>query len=346
MSTTTRSSADQRALRLHFDFRVKLLLRPPSYPVELLLSTRCTTLLTDNGPVFAPIDFRNGGRTSIVGLMTARVALPFLIPALALATSADGWEQSMTKAAELTSKGRFSAADKMYVAARAAAVGTPTPELAESVTRVAIGKLRFQEGRTDEAEQIWRFELARLESRGLPTVPAVLLHLSDLYIFQRRYAVAEEMLVRCAQHRDAVAGGAIVTALTGLGTVYASQARYGEAAAALAEALSLVSDSSGDRALDVAVIEYKLAGVYSRVGRAAEADDLFERSLRRATQHLRFGDVRLRVPMTEFAEHLQRTGRKQRAKELRKAAKLLQGQYGNGGQHTVDIRSLQNERSQ
>ena len=278
--------------------------------------------------------------------MTTGIAVLFLLPALALATSADGWEQLMTKAAELTREGRFSAADKLYVAAAAAAGGTPTPELAQSVTRVAIGKLRLQEGRTDEAEQIWRLELARLPSHGFPTLPAVLLHLSDMYIFQRRYADAEAMLVRCAQHRDAAAGGSIVTALTGLGTVYESQGRYGEAAAALAEALSLVMDPTGDRVLDVAVIEYKLAGVYSRVGRNAEADDLFERSLSRATQHLGSGDVRLRVPITEFAKHLERTGRKQRAKELRKGAKLLQGREVNRGENTVDIRSLRNKRSQ
>jgi hypothetical protein len=96
----------------------------------------------------------------------------------------------------------------------------------------------------------------------------------------------------------------------------------------------------------MAVIEYKLAGVYSRLGRTAEADDLFERSVERAKQHLGSVDTRLRVPMTAFAEHLQRTGRKQRAKELRTAAELLHSEDVDRQRHTVDIRSLRSERRQ
>jgi hypothetical protein len=100
---------------------------------------------------------------------------------------------------------------------------------------------------------------------------------------------------------------------------------------------------SADEGLQSAVLELKLAVVYSRLGRNWEADGLFESSLRKAKQNLGATDAGLALPLRVFAEHLQRTGRKQRAKDLRRSAKLLQAGSVDARRHTIDIRSLRAE---
>ena len=271
--------------------------------------------------------------------MTARTIAFFLLAALTVAAATDEWSKLMGEARELAGKGRFTAADAIYARAAVAAADSPTPELSRSVTTIAIGRLRFEEGRLKDAESIWKAELARLEMSALPTLPALLLHLGDVLLAQRRYSDAEEVLVRCARMKKSASTDTRMTALAGLGAVYGWLSRYAEAATVLEEARAMAADGG----LDSAVIEHKLAVVYSRLGRNAEADELFECSLREARQHLGAADPRLALPMTVFAEHLQRTGRKQRAKELRRSAKQLQAESVDARRHTIDIRSLRGE---
>lgn len=270
--------------------------------------------------------------------MATRTLAFFFVAAFTAATATNEWSELMAKARELASKGRFSAADETYARAAVAAGDSPTPELSRSVTIIAIGKLRFEEGRMKDAERIWKTELERLEPAS-PTLPALLLHLGDVLIAERRYREAEEVLVRCARMKGpAASDDTRMTALAGLGAVYAFLSRYAEAATVLEEARSMAADDG----LDSAVLEHKLAVVYSHLRRNAEADGLFERSLQKATQHLGAANAGLAVPMTAFAEH-QRTGRKQRAKDLRRSAKLLQAQSVDARRHTIDVRSLRRE---
>jgi tetratricopeptide (TPR) repeat protein len=140
--------------------------------------------------------------------------------------------------------------------------------------------------------------------------------------------------------KESASDGTRMTALAGLGAVYGSLGRYAEAASALEEARSMAADEGG---LHSAVLELELAVVYSRLGRNTEADGLFESSLRKAKQNLGAADARLARPLRVFADHLQRTGRKQRAKDLRRSAKLLQAGSVDARRHTIDIRSLRAE---
>jgi tetratricopeptide (TPR) repeat protein len=265
--------------------------------------------------------------------MTARVALLFILPVLAPAAPDNSWEHLMTKAADLTQSGQFNAAEETYRHASAAAAD----EVSASVTRIAIGRLRLEEGQVKEAERVWRSELLRVEASGLITLPEVLCHLGHMYISLRRYREAEDVFVRCARHARE---NTKATALFGLGTVYDVQGRHREAAAALVEALSIVGDK-GD--FDTASIQYKLASVYSRLRRNDEADEMFERSLHSARTAFGSDDARLAVPIAAFADHLQRTGRKRRAKELRDSVKILQAQDAPERRHTVTIRTLRDE---
>ena len=203
--------------------------------------------------------------------------LMLLAPAEAMSETRD-WEQMMREAAELRQARRFSDAHRRYADATAAtALG---PNLCLSVTRIAIGGLLRDEGRTAEAERIWRAELTRRQSSPEATLATVLLHLGDLYTSQQRYYEAEAMLLRSVAVTGGVPDGtaSLVSALSSLGNLYLLQSKFEPAVNPLERALS-PAPGERDQTLDTAVVSFTLAKVYSRLGRTDDADALFERSI-------------------------------------------------------------------
>jgi tetratricopeptide (TPR) repeat protein len=259
--------------------------------------------------------------------------LSFCVPAFAIG-EVQTWERFMNEAAELRQARRFADAHQRYAQATAAAADG-LGNLYSSVTTIAIGGLFRDEGRTADAERVWRAELVRLESQPAETLGAVLLHLGELYTSQRRYSQAESMLVRCA----AVMKDASV--LSSLGNLYLLQSRLDEAAESLERAMAVLQ-ANGDQTLDTAVVSFTLAKVYSRMHRSDEADALFERSMSLAAASCRADHRVLAVAVEAFAKHLQGTGRKQRAKELRTAARSL-GKEINPADHLIEINALRAE---
>jgi len=189
----------------------------------------------------------------------------------------------MEKGEEAQKKGHYFEAKKQYEAAVLAAekLNENDPNLENALTHLA--RLDMRLGAFDDAEGFWKRLLALKEkSAGKESMQAaaVLMQLSTVNRYQRRYAEAETIAEKAlgivkAKQPDSKE---IVPYLINLSSIYLDRNRF-DAAENMAKSAITHFDKSDGAALQLADALSALANIYSAQGKADEAEKFSQRAI-------------------------------------------------------------------
>jgi serine/threonine protein kinase/Tfp pilus assembly protein PilF len=218
--------------------------------------------------------------------------------------------------AEVTAQhGDLGAADGHYaraLAIRESLLGRDHP----LVARVAygLGALRFQQGRSDEAEAAYGRAL-RIDERSPIDSAEMARDLMGLGVVswqRKRYAPAETLLKRAIAVQEQHLGpdhADLVKSLNNLGGLYWSMERYADALP-IQERVRKIFERTLDPSHPNLAISYSnIAETYWKLGRFAEAESLFHRALAMKEQRLAPGNPSLAYTLHSMAGLLRDEGK-------------------------------------
>ena len=191
--------------------------------------------------------------------------------------------------------------------------------------RTDAGRVAFERGQYDEAEQLFNQALTQAEAFG-PADARLATSLNNVATVDRirkRYPEAESLDRRALSIQEQTLGSNhlfVATTLLGIADSCRAQARYADAAAAATRAMSIRAAALGPDHVDVAAATYNLGLTYAAENRYDDAAPLFERVIAIYERSLGPQDPRLAWVLDSYAALLRHSPRASEARALEQRA--------------------------
>jgi tetratricopeptide (TPR) repeat protein len=197
-------------------------------------------------------------------------------------------------------------------------VPNPDPKVAVELLN-ATGILNYRLRNNGKAETFFNKALQAAQASGARIdTTGILSNLGAVYVSQRKFKQAEEVLGRVLMIKEMDLGSAhpaLIPTLHSIAVLYTETHRYAEAELQYQRALKILEPQSTSLAPQVASVLHQLSALYRREGRRADSDATLENAAQIARNNLD-KEPEMAAIVDEYSKILENRGNKQEAQEL------------------------------